>query len=326
MTILKYIGPGLLLALFIAMPATFLGNHMPLIGGPVFGIVGGIIISQVIPLPNRFRAGISFASKRILQSAIVFLGFGMNLTHIFAVGANSFFLILSVIITALVMTKIVSIIFKINQNTTVLIGVGTAICGGSAIAATAPILKAQEEEVAISISTIFLFNILAVLTFPTLGRLMGMTDVSFGLWAGTAINDTSSVVAAGQVWGEEALQTATIVKLVRTLMIIPISLFLAFKQTQKNAENVSIRKIFPWFILLFLLASFIASTNFMSADTSKILSGAGRFQITLAMTAIGLNTNIRNLITYGSKPIIMGMVAWVSVSIVSLYIQQFIQK
>ncbi|SFH55919.1 conserved hypothetical integral membrane protein [Tindallia magadiensis] len=324
MKILKHIGPGLLLALFIAMPATLLGNRMPLIGGPVFGIVGGIIISQVIPLPNKFRAGISFTSKRILQSAIVFLGFGMNLTHIFAVGANSFFLILSVIITALVMTKLVSIIFKINQNTTVLIGVGTAICGGSAIAATAPILKAQEEEVAISISTIFLFNILAVLTFPTLGRLMGMTDISFGLWAGTAINDTSSVVAAGQVWGEEALQTATIVKLVRTLMIIPISLFLAFKQTQKSTENISIRKIFPWFILLFLLASFIASTHLMSTDTSKLLSGIGRFQITLAMTAIGLNTNIKNLITYGSKPVIMGMIAWVSVSIVSLYIQQFI--
>ena len=316
--------PGFVLALFIAVPSWALGNMMPLIGGPVFAILAGMLIGQVYTLSHWYRSGISFTSKKILQLSIILIGFGMNLNHILAVGWNSGFLVLSVIITALITAKLLAALLKVDQNPMILIGIGTAICGGSAIAAAAPIIKAKDEEIAMSISTIFLFNIVAVLVFPALGRMMGMTDVSFGLWAGTAINDTSSVVAAGQIWSEEALQTATIVKLVRTLMIIPVALLLVFKNTSKEKSSVSLAKLFPWFILFFLAASMITSSEIMPLELTGFLSQAGRFFIITAMAAIGLNTNLKKLFTSGVKPMLMGLGSWTAVALVSLLVQRIL--
>ncbi len=316
--------PGFVLALFIAVPSGALGNLMPLIGGPVFAILTGMLIAQAHPLSHWYRTGISFTSKKILQLSIVLIGFGMNLNHILAVGWHSVFLVFSVIITALVTAKVLAAFLKVDKNPMTLIGIGTAICGGSAIAATAPIIRAKDEEVAMSISTIFLFNIVAVLVFPALGRMMGMTDLSFGLWAGTAINDTSSVVAAGQIWREEALQTATIVKLVRTLMIIPVALLLAFQHTSEKKSSIRLAKLFPWFILFFLAASMIASSGIMPLDLTGILSRVGRFFIITAMAAIGLNTNLKKLFTSGLKPILMGLGCWTAVALVSLLVQRIL--
>lgn len=313
----KKIWPGLVLAFTIAMPAWILGNKMPLIGGPVFAILIGILISQVGITPYACKKGIDFTSKKILQLSIVLIGFGMNLNHILVVGWSSVFLVLSVIMTALIMSKGLGTILKVEQNPRILIGVGTAICGGSAIAATAPVIQAKDEEVAMSISTIFLFNIVAVLVFPALGRIMGMTDMSFGMWAGTAINDTSSVVAAGQIWSQEALQTATVVKLVRTLMIIPVALVLALKYTKENKSKVKMVTIFPWFILFFLAASMMTSSGLIPLDFGKNVSQGGRFFIIMAMAAIGLNTNLTKLFTNGLKPILMGLGSWIAVALVS---------
>lgn len=316
--------PGFTLALFIAVPAWFLGSLMPLVEGPVFGILIGMLMAQIKPLPFCFREGIVFTSKKILQLSVVLIGFGMNLTHIFDVGWSSVFLVLSVILTALVTSKILSLVLKAEPNPTILIGIGTAICGGSAIAATAPVIRAKDEEVAMSISTIFLFNIIAVLIFPTLGRIMGMTDHSFGLWAGTAINDTSSVVAAGQIWGQEALQTATVVKLVRTLMIIPTALVLAFKKTNDKRNKINIMSIFPWFVLFFLAASAITSLGVLEESIISALSQSGRFLIVMAMASIGLNTNLKMLFTNGIKPITMGLGCWIAVAVGSIFIQSFL--
>ena len=214
-----------------------------------------------------------------------------------------------------------------------LIGVGTSICGGSAIAAVAPVICAEDEDVTRAISTIFLFNIIAVFIFPVLGRLMGMTDMDFGMWAGTAINDTSSVVAAGTAWSNAAgdntaLKFATIVKLTRTLMIVPVTLILAFYTSKKMKEakggSFKFTKVFPWFVLFFIAAALAKTFLGIPGEATSILVQTGKFVITMAMVAIGLNTNLKSLFAHGIKPLALGCLCWLTVAIVSLVVQRFI--
>ncbi|MEG1630234.1 MAG: putative sulfate exporter family transporter, partial [Erysipelotrichaceae bacterium] len=195
MGIMKKNLPGILLCLLIAIPAWLLGKQFPIIGGPVFGILFGMLIT-IWKKPIFFQSGIKFTSKILLQLSIILLGFEMNLYHVIEVGQQSLMVMLFTLTTSFTIAYFVGKMMKIDRNTTILIGVGTSICGGSAIAATAPVIQSKEEEVAQAISTIFLFNIVAVFLFPMLGHLLGLSDTGFGMWAGTAINDTSSVVAA----------------------------------------------------------------------------------------------------------------------------------
>ncbi|MBD7911581.1 YeiH family protein [Clostridium cibarium] len=317
---------GLLFCLLIAIIAALFGEKFTIIGGPVFGILLGLIIA-LFPRKNSFESGIKFTSKKILQYAIILLGFGMNFFQIFKVGSQSLLIIISTISTSLIVSYVVSKLMKIPSNISILVGAGSSICGGSAIAATAPVIDAKDEDVAKSISVIFLFNVIAAFLFPVLGDLLGFNDIDFGMWAGTAINDTSSVVAAGQTWSSAhgsdiALHYATIVKLTRTLAIIPITLILALYRSKKNSTTtVKLSKIFPWFILFFLLAAIISTVFNMSSSITKPLTEAGKFFITMAMVAIGLNTNIVKLIKTGRKPIIMGLCCWISIASVSLFIQ-----
>lgn len=341
-------GLGLLLCLVIAVPAWFLGKWLPVVGGPVFAILIGLVIA-FFPRSEKFQPGITYTGKKILQYAVVLLGFGMNLAEIFAVGGQSLLIIISTISTALIVSFFVSKWLKIPSKTATLVGVGSSICGGSAIAATAPVIDADDEDIAKSISVIFLFNVIAAFLFPALGTWLGFNDIGFGMWAGTAINDTSSVVAAGQTWAnihgnDTALNYATIVKLTRTLAIIPITLVLAIWRSKKEertaGSNVQFAKIFPWFVLFFLLASVlntflglgeadsavntVLSSVFAEANLSAFLITAGKFFITMAMGAIGLNTNLIKLIKSGGKPILLGLICWISIALMSLGIQHIL--
>ncbi len=264
-------GPGILACLCIAVPAWFLGRTFEVVGGPVFAIFLGMVMALLWKEQGRARAGITFTSKKILQLAVVLLGFGMNLSSVAKVGAQSLPIILSTITTSLVAAFVLHKLLHMDGKISTLIGVGSSICGGSAIAATAPVIGADDEEIAQSISVIFLFNVLAALIFPTLGGVLGLSNEGFGLFAGTAVNDTSSVTAAAAAWdgihpGANTLDTAAIVKMTRTLAIIPITLVLALlrtrreeKSVQGTAYTVDLKKIFPWFVLLFLLASIITT-------------------------------------------------------------------
>lgn len=324
---------GVLLCLAIAIPAYFLGQRFPVIGGPVFSIFIGMIIA-LFKRKECFSAGITFTSKKILQYAVILLGFGMNLGVIAQVGAKSFPVIVSTIATSLIISFILCKVLKIPSKISILVGVGSSICGGSAIAATAPVIDADDDEIAQSISVIFLFNIMAALIFPTLGGLMGMSNEGFGIFAGTAINDTSSVTAATSAWddmheGANTLDTGTIVKLTRTLAIIPITLCLAFyrKKTASQTDgNVSMKKIFPFFILWFLLASVITTVcvSFFNVDIAvfSIFKKISKFFIIMAMGAIGLNTNIAKLVKSGGKPIFMGLCCWIGIGLVSIAMQK----
>lgn len=194
---------GLLLCLVIAIPAWYLGKAFPIIGGPVFAILAGMVITMFIKNKGPFESGIKFTSKKILQWAVVLLGFGLNLNVIMETGKQSLPIILCTITVSLVIAYALHKWLKIPEKISTLIGVGSSICGGSAIAATAPVIDADDEEVAQAISVIFLFNILAAVIFPTMGAALGFSTVSgdaFGVFAGTAVNDTSSVTAAASTW------------------------------------------------------------------------------------------------------------------------------
>ena len=342
--------PGVFLCLAIATPAWFLGRTFPLIGGPIFAILAGMLIVMVFPgfmkdnASNKegnplkssfleFDRGIKYTSRKILQYSIILLGFEMNLFHVIAVGSQSLIILVFTLSSSFLVAYFVGKAMKLETNMTTLIGIGTSVCGGSAIAATAPVINAKDEEVAQAISTIFLFNIVAVFIFPALGHLLGMSDMGFGMWSGTAINDTSSVVAAGTAWSNAAgdntaLAFATIVKLTRTLMIVPITFILAIytarkaKQTELKGgdKKFSFIKVFPWFVIGFILTA-IANTFWGVPTISESLVTAGKFMIVMAMAAIGLNTNLKKLILNGFKPIFLGLCCWFAVANVSLLIQ-----
>ena len=337
MEFLKKICPGLLLCLLLAVPSWLLGRALPVVGGPVFAILMGMVVSLLLRDSARYQAGIAFTSKKILQYAVILLGFGLDLSEIAKVGAQSLPIICTTITVSLVLAFLLCRWMKIPGNVSVLVGVGSSICGGSAIAATAPVIAADDEEIAQAISVIFLFNILAALFFPTLGGAMGMSDEGFGLFAGTAINDTSSVTAAASTWDSlhgtngAVLDHATIVKLTRTLAIIPITLVLAFWRTWQAKRSGSasggsfdIKKIFPFFILFFVLASVITTVSTMAgldAGFFKPFKELPKFFIILAMAAIGLNTDIVKLVRSGGKPILLGACCWAGITGASLLMQ-----
>ncbi len=347
--------PGLFLCIIIAIPSWFLGNLFPIIGSAVFGILIGMFLSMVLQKPfikrDIMEDGIKFTSKKILQYSIILLGFEMNLIIVLEVGQQSLYVMLFTLTSAFITAYIMGKVLKIGSKMTTLIGVGTSICGGSAIAATAPVIKAEDEDIANAISTIFLFNIIAVFIFPWLGMALGLSDIGFGMWAGTAINDTSSVVAASAAWSNMtgsnvALEFATIVKLTRTLMIVPIALVLAIytaKKLKKDAltiaasskdhesealrENVpafKFSKVFPWFVVYFTIAAMVNTFFPLPEALTEGLTTMGKFMIVMAMSAIGLNTNLKKLILNGVRPITLGLSCWFVVAVVSLIVQNFI--
>ena len=314
--------PGLALCLAIALVAWFVVELLPVLevmGSAVLAILIGMVGCIVIRKKDKLKEGVSYSSKKVLQYAVILLGFGLNLQEIGRVGLTSLPIILSTITTALVVAFLMSRLLRLHGKTATLIGVGSSICGGSAIAAAAPVIDADDEEIAQSISVIFLFNVLAALIFPTLGGAIGLTDTGFGLFGGTV------------------LEYATIVKLTRTLAIIPITLVLALLRVRRaksegsgDSVKVSAKSVFPMFILYFVLASVI-TTIVTAVLTGGALEGANqvfsalktlsKFFIVMAMAAIGMNTDVVKLVKTGGRPILLGFTCWVCITLVSLGMQ-----
>ena len=330
---------GVLLCLCIALPSWLLGQVFPIIGGAVIAILAGMVITLVLKDKTAFAPGIQFTSKKVLQWAVILLGFGLDLNVILATGAQSLPIILCTITTSLVIAYGFHKLLKVPGKISTLVGVGSSICGGSAIAATAPVIEADDEEVAQAISVIFFFNVLAAILFPVFGKLIGFDTLSgeaFGIFAGTAVNDTSSVTACASTWDSmwgldsQTLDKAVTVKLTRTLAIIPITLCLALIRTRKNKRadggaKVSMKKIFPFFILYFVAASVITTVCLnlgVSASVFSSMKTLSKFLIVLAMGAIGLNTNIVKLVKTGAKPLGMGFCCWAGITAVSLLMQK----
>ncbi|WP_240126967.1 YeiH family protein [Thermomonas alba] len=322
--------PGLALSIGLAALAFALGRALPLVGGAVLGIVLGLLVRNALTLPAHTAAGIRFSGKYLLQAAVILLGFGLDLGVVVHTGLSSLAVTLVTLAVAFLTAWALARLLKVHHVLGTLIGVGTAICGGSAIAAVAPILRPDEHDTALAMSTIFLFNLLAVLLFPPLGHLLGLSDAGFGLWAGTAINDTSSVVAAGYHYSHAAGDIATVVKLARATLIIPICLALAgwqlWRARGRDGGRPELRGIVPWFILGFLAASALRSAGLVPVALLAPLHLAAEFLIVLALTAIGLSADLRRMVATGARPLLLGLGTWFAVAASSLLVQALLRQ
>ena len=317
---------GILLTFGLAVLAVILGDMMPIIGSAVFAIIFGMLVSNFYTLPSDFKPGINYSAKKLLHYSIIALGFTMSFAQVQQTGLESLQVTLVTIVAAFLTAALVGKWLGLSDHLRTLVGFGTAICGGSAIAAASPIIKADDEEIALSISTIFLFNIIAVFLFPFLGHVLQMTDAQFGLFAGTAINDTSSVVAAGYSYSQTAGDLATIVKLSRALMIVPTCLLFAgvrYIRSKSTKKKIELKKIFPWFILWFMCASLISSLRIVPSFFLVFTKLSSQWFMAMALVGIGTQVSFGQFKRAGVAPLLTGAFAWFVVAVTSLIIQYF---
>lgn len=326
--------PGILLALGIAAIARLLENletsaGLHIIGASVIALFIGMIINAFWKPGKATTPGIRFTSKKLLKFAIILLGASLNIGTVLTVGRFSLTVMLFTLATCFGLGALIGRALGLNWKTSSLINAGTGICGGSAIAAIAPVIEADDTDIAYGMSATFLFDTIMIVVFPILGQWMGLSDAAFGLWAGTAVNDTSSVVATGYAFSEAAGDFATMVKLTRTLSIIPAVLVFAaislhFKRKQNaesNAVKVSIKSFFPWFILGFIGMSVLASFELLPVTLISTMKSVSKFLMVAALGAIGLNTDFKKLCRSGAKPMLHGFIVSLLVVLVAIAVE-----
>lgn len=335
-SILKLI-PGITVSLLIAFVAVFLESLMPIhiIGAAVIAMFIGMIINHFLKNTKILTAGIKFTSKKILKFAIILLGLSLNITTVLNVGKMSLAVMMFTLLTCFGGGYFIGKALGLNWKLSNLISAGTGICGGSAIAAIAPTIDADDSDVAYAMSATFLFDMAMIVLFPIMGNALGMTDQAFGIWAGTAVNDTSSVVATGYAFSEAAGDYATMVKLTRTLAIIPTVITFAIiqlnikrkemKSAQGSTEdlkmNFSFTKIFPWFILGFLAMVIISSVFNIPDVVVSNTKSISKFLMVCALAAIGLNTSFASMKKSGIRPMIHGFIISALVVVVALLVE-----
>lgn len=314
----------------ITTVATVVGRVWPVVGAPVIAVVLGVLGSRVLVRRAAPGSGvIGFARGRLLQVTIVLLGAQLSLGELAGVGLHSLPVMLGTLAMCLIAARAVGSKLGVDCDLRVLIGAGTGICGASAIAAVSSTIRPRQSDVAYAISTIFLFNVAAVVIFPPIGHLLGMSQHSFGLFAGTAVNDTSSVIAAAQTFGAAAEQHAVVVKLVRTLMIVPICLWLSTR-TRPTAGTSEQRvgalrratTLVPAFLVAFVAVVALNSAGLVSSGLHTVLADVAPVLVTAALAAIGLSVDGRALRATGARPLLLGLALWVVVSMTSLALQQ----
>lgn len=324
--------PGLAISVLIAFVAKTIEGLLPIhiIGASVIALFIGMIINHFWK-PQFLNSGIKFTSKKVLKFAIILLGASLSVRVILSVGKMSLMVMLFTLLTCFGGGYFIGKALGLNWKLSNLISAGTGICGGSAIAAIAPVIDADDSDIAYAMSATFLFDMAMIILFPIMGRLLGLSDMAYGLWAGTAVNDTSSVVAAGYAYSESAGDFATMVKLTRTLSIIPTVLaFSLINLRIKRKENinsgykkVNIAKIFPWFILGFLALAIVNSFGIIPVSISAIAKNTSKFLMVAALAAIGLNTSFKDMKKSGINPMIHGFVISALVVIVAIGVEWF---
>ncbi len=336
MKALKFLS-GIAASVLIAIVACYIENLLPIhiIGGAVIAMFIGMLVNHFIGKNSFLASGVKFTSKKVLKFAIILLGLSLNINTILQVGKMSLVVMLFTLATCFGGGYFIGKALGLNWKLSNLISAGTGICGGSAIAAIAPTIDAEDSDIAYAMSATFLFDMAMIILFPIMGRAMGMSAEAFGIWAGTAVNDTSSVVATGYAFSEAAGDFATMVKLTRTLSIIPTVLTFALIQTRiKRKEaiaagedkatirtNFSFRKIFPWFILGFLTMSIIASIFTIPTQMVTTTKSVSKFLMVCALAAIGLNTSFKDMKKSGIRPMIHGFIISALVVIVALLVE-----
>lgn len=331
--------PGVLLTLVLAIVAKGFEFILPVdyIGASVLALFLGMIFNYFKPIENsQLESGVMFASKRILKFAIILLGASLNITTILEAGKFSLIVMVFTLIAAFGGGYLFGKLLGLDWRLSSLISSGTGICGGSAIAAVSPIIEAEDHQISYAMSSTFIFDILMIILFPLFGRWLSLSDVAYGLWTGTAVNDTSSVVAAGYAFSEAAGDFATMVKLTRTLSIIPIAIIFSLIQvhltkkktatTEGHSTDVmgSLKNVFPWFILGFLAMALLNSVGFIPVTVSALFKDASKFLMIMALGAIGLKTDLNEMKQSGIAPMVHGFLISLLVVIVSLVVQSFL--
>ncbi len=320
---------GLLLCLAIAATAIAAANYAPIVGAPVIAIAIGVVLTNTLRGPLHIGAlRVGDVSKLCLKGGIILLGASLDLGVIVRTGAKSLPVLLLTIAVGLACALLIGRTMNVHWRMRCLIGIGTTICGASAIAALAPVVRAKAEEIAYAISVIFFFNMLAVFMFPTIGHILGLSDPGFGLWAGTAVNDTSAVVAAGFAYSHDAGTIATIVKLTRTTLIIPLVIGFGllmpwFEPRPAGDSDLLAQRVYqavPVFIILFVLASLL-NTLGLTGQFGPDVQLVGRWVLVVALAAVGLQGHWRAFTGAGARPLVLGLVTWVAVALASLAVQ-----
>ncbi|TWS99281.1 YeiH family putative sulfate export transporter [Streptococcus cuniculipharyngis] len=316
---------GLVLCLILGSLALVLGQLFPLVGPNLLAIGLGMLLPKTISTTPAYQEGLTYSSKTLLQYAVILLGFSLSITEVSQLGLASLPLTLLTISLAFFTALFFGRRLGLSGNLSSLIGFGTAICGGSAILAAAPVLEADSDDIALSLSTIFCFNSLAILIFPLVGHWLQLSDEAFGLWTGTAVNDTSSVVAVGYSYSQEAGDYATIVKLARSLMIVPICLVFGLVksyQARKQANLSSVIQGFPWFILYFLLASLVRSLGWFPLLILPYTKALSKLFMAMALVGLGSKLSFDQFKQAGPAPFLTGLLSWIAVALASLLLQQ----
>lgn len=325
--------PGILLLLLVSLLSTSLTFFLPpFVGRVALAVLLGILINNLFHVPEICRFGIKLGLKRLLQLAIILLGASIDFSQILSVGGLGLFSILFLIVFTFSMTSLLGRLFGISLKRQILIGVGMAICGNTAVAATAPLIEANEEDIILAVSMVTLFGTLAVFLYPLLGLMLGMTDLLFGAWAGTAINDTSQVVAAGFSFSEEAGQAATIFKLTRNVLMAPVILLLGcfyrrtcpVEDTRDIERMPPLLKLFPAFILGFLLMASMNSLDLIPLALGEAMQILSRFLILLALSGIGLSVDMKSLRRMGYTPFLLGLSVAISLALASYLLNSFL--
>lgn len=319
---------GVLLSGTIAVIAFYLNTILPtdLLGSAVIALLIGMVLNPFIERSDIYDDGISWTSKYVLRAGIIIAGVTLSFYQLVEAGKYALVLLFFTLITAFGVGYLMMKVFKMDWKLTSLLSVSTAICGGTAVATVGPTIRAKNRDIAYAISATFIFDILTVIAFPYIGQWLGLSDTGYGLWVGTSVNDTSSVVAAGYAFSDASGVLATIVKLTRTLFIVPIVLIFSWIYAKKEAstgsrEKVNIASIFPWFILGFLGVVALRTVGIIPETMVSPISSMSKFFLAMALGAIGLKTNLTEVSGVGFKPMVAAVIIDVSVVIVALIAQ-----
>ncbi len=321
---------GIAICFGVAILSIVLERIIPgdLLGASIIALFLGTIINSFFH-PEWVKPALKFTSKKILKLAIILLGASLSIGTIMTVGKMTFFVMLFTFAMCFGGGYFVRKIFGLNWKLGNLISAGTGICGGSAIAAISPVIDADDKDIAFAMSSTFLFDMIMVALYPIMGQALGMSDIAYGIWAGTSVNDTASVVASGYAFSEIAGDFATMVKLTRTIAIIPTVLVFAYigtrmkkkeLQTAHSGKKVNIMKIIPWFIAGFLALAIINSLGFIPADVSVVLKTTSKFLMVTALAAIGLGTSITDFKKAGLAPMFYGITIDTLVTLTALLV------
>nr|WP_281496874.1 putative sulfate exporter family transporter [Ornithinimicrobium sp. F0845] len=309
----------------LGLIAHLLGAQVPVVGGPVFGILLGVVAGAALGERPALAPGTAFAAKKVLQAAVVLLGLRLSLGQVARIGWETLPVMLGTLALALIAGAVIGRWLGVPEQIRTLVTVGTGICGASAIATVSAVTGATGVAVAVSVAVIFAYNALAVLIFPLAGHALGLSQEGFGLWAGTAINDTSSVVAAATVYGAVATSTAVVVKLTRTLMIIPIAVGHSVARARREGSTHGRPRwtqLIPPFLVLFLVAAAVNSAGLVPEGWSDPVRQLAAYLTTVALTAIGLGTPVRAVREAGWRPLALGGLLWVLVAVSSLLLMR----